>query len=153
MRSLSFLLFAVLIIFICECKPRIQQKDLPAGISEAFTVRYPEDQKIEWSRTDSGKFEVNFSLKNENFSAFYSSNASWILTEKRIKVAALPVTVISTINNGFGDYSIQSIEQVQSASLGNYYSIQLKNGKEKLHLNLSHDGVILNYSDLKRDKN
>jgi hypothetical protein len=153
MKSLCSLILIVLIVFISACKPSIQESNIPTGVNEAFKTKYPDAQDVSWSLGDSGKFAAIFSLKKENYTSFFSSTALWILTEKKIKIKELPGPAMSTIKNGFGDYRIQTIKQVESPSLGKYYSIALLNGKEQLYLNLSPDGVILNFSDLKKYKN
>jgi len=138
---------------IFGCQTSVLEKNLPAVINEAFKTKYPQAQKISWSSQDTDKFKVDFSFKNEKISSVFSSDGKWILTEKKIITSKLPSTVLNTIQNGFGDYNIQSIKQVESAYPGNYYSIKLKNGNKQITLNLSHDGVILNDADTKRDQN
>jgi hypothetical protein len=152
MRFLSILSCALLLIILYDCSSGISRKELPAGMTEAFKQRYPEAQKIYWSRKDSSKFEVTFSFKNEHYSAMYASNAKWILTEKKISIRKLPATVVSTIKNGLGEYSVNSIKQVESDSLGNYYRVNFANGNKNFSINLSNDGVIMNFSDLKKIK-
>ena len=151
MKSKIYLICICLFLLTGGCSPSLRDENIPVGIARVFKTRYPEAKDISWKAGDSGKFEVHFFMKNEKFSSIFSSDASWILTEKKIKTGELPATVINTIRNGFEDFNIKSVREVESASVGKYYFIFIKSGTKQHYLKLSDNGVILNYNDLKRD--
>jgi hypothetical protein len=151
MKAISYLIIASLFILNSACKSKKQDLVLPAGVIEIFKMKYPEAQNTNWTKEDSGKFEVTFNLQKVTFSSIFSSGGQWILTEKKIRIFELPATVNRTLEDGFGDYKIQSIIQVESSSNGNYFFVKAKNGKELKYIYLSHEGVILNNINASKD--
>jgi hypothetical protein len=151
MKAISYLIIASLFILNSGCKNKTKDIVIPTGVAEIFQMKYPEAQNASWSIEDTGKFEVTFSLQKATFSSLFSADGQWILTEKKIRISELPATVNRTLEDGFGDYKIQSIKQVESSSEGNYFCIKAKNNRELKYIYLSHDGVILNNIDSRKD--
>ncbi len=117
-----------------------------------MNAKFSEVRKVTWSNEDSGKFEADFKLKDRNFSAIFSASGQWILTEKKIILSELPATVNRTLQDGFGEYNIVSVAEVLTAANESYFEIKLSNRQEIKHLNLSHDGVILNNEEPEKEE-
>jgi len=129
---------------VSGCNSTKQTVIPPKAVMDAFSAKFSEVQKVTWSNEDSGKFEADFKLKDRKFSAIFSPIGQWILTEKKIIASELPATVNRTLEDGFGDYNVISINQIETAANESYFKVKLSNRQETKYVNLSHDGVILN---------
>lgn len=141
MRSIYLVL--ILFIALLACKSNEKSVNPTAKVLTAFSAKFPGVKSQSWEQEDSGKFEADFKMNSRDCSAIFSSEGEWLQTSKAVLRSELPATVNRTIEDGFGQYSSDILNQVESPSKESYFHIKLVNNMGSKWVDLSMLGVIL----------
>ncbi len=92
-----------------------QNIQVPQGVKEAFTKKYPEATHVIWEK-EKGNYEANWGGKsNEDNSAMYSPKGEFIEIAKAIPVSQLPASAKDYVKNNFKNASINEASIVTDA--------------------------------------
>ena len=76
-------------------------KEVPAKVREAFQVKFPSVDKVEWKLKSDKIYEAEFTLKDVEIAAQFDDNGKWLETETAIEQSALSKEVVATISKEF----------------------------------------------------
>ena len=142
MKYFSFL-FMLLLLFACDnakeeqAKPKKEpppptekKPDIPTHIQKSFQEKFPEAKDVIWERVDE-IFEAEFTLNGEHIEAEFVMNGKLLMTEKKISKDSLPANILEIIKTEYADYTLESVELVESELMGQVYELEFeKDGKE-----------------------
>jgi len=138
----SFLMFVCFIVSFAtiSCAQKVNEKDLPAPVKTAFNNKYPGAANIKWGKENAKEYEAEFKLNNNNVSANFKDDGSWVETETIIAVTDLPVSVSTAIKTKYPRSSVTKAEKLEKPGNKTLYEVFIKiNGKTK-ELELNADG-------------
>lgn len=121
---------------------KVNEKDVPAAVKNAFTKAFPNVKNAKWSKEDANEFEAEFRAGKEEKSAVFDSNGTWINTETEIETNELPASVQSSIKKQYPGYKIREAEILETPNGVKSYEVEIKKGGMKHEIVLSADGAI-----------
>jgi hypothetical protein len=134
MKKPFALLLLLLIGFIVSA-----QSVAPKQVTDAFTKKFAEAQKIEWSQEDASTWEAEFMLDNVEKSACFSEKGEWLETETEICKKELPAEVFKTLALVFDGFEIEEINKIEKVD-NNRYELLLDKGETEVEIMASPDG-------------
>ena len=148
MKHLSVLIGAIAIFSFTACGQA--GKKIPAGVTEAFTQKFPGATKVKWGKENATEWEAEFMLDGVEYSANFDESGAWMETEYKIGSSDLPATVQATLDEQFGDYKVELAEVTETGE-GKLFELGLKNGKEEMEIVMDGDGKVLKQSQAKEE--
>jgi flagellar motor switch/type III secretory pathway protein FliN len=140
MKNLSVLIGAIALLSFTACG-QIGKK-VPAGVSAAFSQKFPEASKVKWGKENATEWEAEFMLHGVEYSANFDESGAWMETEYKIGSSELPAAIQTTLDEQFGEYEIDLAEVTETAE-GKLFELGLKKGKEELEITMDNDGKVL----------
>lgn len=140
MKKIIVTLFAFLTIGIAASMAN-EQPDVDPKILSAFQKEFSFAQNVKWQIK--GKFaQVNFSVNDHGFIAWYNSDAQLVSTARNILYMQLPLSVIMTLEKEFTDASLYGFVEITRDD-ETLYQIQAERKNKKLLLQISPGGNVL----------
>jgi len=87
------------------CAQKVKEADVPVAVKTAFAKQYP-GTVAKWEK-ENVNYEVNFKKDGKTMSALYATNGKLTETEMDIKVADLPVAVLSYVKEHYKGKTIK----------------------------------------------
>ena len=116
----------ILLILLSGGIIQAQIRKIPAEVTEAFKVRYPHAEKVEWKDKVSS-FQAGFLLNGYKMSADFSSKGEWERTERVITFNDLPGEVIDGFKKSkYADWTTGSVAEIDVNDEGIKYRIFVK---------------------------
>ena len=140
MKKILVALFAFLTIgtaasFANE-EPRVDPRILTA-LQKEFSFA----KDVKWGMK--GDFvQVNFSLNDHGFVAWYNANAELVSTARNILYMQLPLSVIRSLEKNYRDAELSAIIEV-TRNNETFYQLQAEKKNKKLLLKAGPDGNII----------
>ena len=144
MRKILRYTMVLLLPFLGACNGRDAVRTIPAAVQSTFLAKFPDAGHARWSRESDSSLEADFEQDGRHCSALFALDGKWMESETPVSFSALPLAVMQTINNGFGDHRLKKAASVSSPSLPACYEVTLVNAMETLKVQLNAEGVILN---------
>lgn len=121
-----------------------QFRKIPAEVTDAFKAKYEDASGVAW-KDKLTSFEADFTLKDKEMKAFFSTKGEWLKTETKHTYNSLP----SDVKDGFkkskyADLSITDVTQIDEKENGIQYKIVVKkNDYNKRNLVFSKSGQLI----------
>ena len=144
MKSIIIALCALTMCGSLAHAQKLTADKVPAPVMAAFKAKFATAAKVEWKLEDKTEYEAEFHIGAVEHSAAFDAAGKWLETETEIKTAELPVAVNQTLTKDFATYKVKEANKVESPDKGNFYEVDLVKGNEKLEVQLSATGAVLN---------
>lgn len=90
------------------------------------------------------EWEAEFTLNGSKISANFSTDGTWVETEKMIPSSQLPKAVADAIKTKYPGWAIAEADQTETAKHGTIYEADIKKGKDTKALAFKEDGTPVN---------
>lgn len=111
--------------FLKVAKTKINMPNI--GVAIAFKAKYPKAAFVRWNQIDVFKWQVNFSLEDNDFSALFHSEGIWLETVTLLPFSRTPKQVQESFEVKYGIDGLQQIQHVKTPK-GDIYEIQWSDG-------------------------
>jgi hypothetical protein len=140
MKKIIVTLFAFLTIGIAGSIANAEP-DVDPKILSAFQKEFSFAQNVKWQIK--GEFaQVNFSVNDHGFIAWYNSNAELVGTARNILYMQLPLSVIRTLEKDFADASLSGFVEITRDD-ETLYQVHAERKNKKLLLEVSPGGNVM----------
>lgn len=99
-----------------EYEKKIEEKDLPPAVAQAFKTAYPNAQVRGYSEeAEDGEklYEISFTMEGKRIDVAYASDGKLLEVEETIALADLPEAVRAELVRAFPQAEIERIESVR----------------------------------------
>ena len=143
MKKLIVILASAILLFSMNSS-QAQIGKVPAEVTEAFKVKYPDTKNVEWKDKVS-YYQVTFESKSEKYESKFNSKGEFLGSEKVIKKEQAPAAVKDGLaKSKFSDWEIKSVTWVEKKDLTiNYRYFIRKSGVEKKYLTFDDTGKLI----------
>jgi len=138
MKTVKLIVIAFMAISINACAQKV---NVTEKVKTAFEQKFPNAQKIKWSKENETEWEAEFRFKGEEYSANFTSDGVWKETEHEIETSAIPVNVKQTLDAEFAGYKIEEAEISETAE-GSVYEFAIEKKEQKMEVAISPDGMV-----------
>ena len=140
MKKTFVTLFAFLTIGVAATianeEPAIDPK-----ILSAFQKEFSFAKDVKWEVR--GEFtQVNFSLNDQGFVAWYNANAELLSIARNILYMQLPLTVIRSLEKNYNDASFSGIVEITRGD-ETFYQLRAERKNKKYLLKASQEGTLI----------
>lgn len=119
------------------------KKSAPAAVQAAFKAKFTNVQKAKWDMEDDNEWEAEFKMNDQEMSANFKSDGSWLETETEIKTASLPQAVKDAITANFAGYEMEEASLVETPEMAAAYEVELEKGETTIEALFSAEGKLL----------
>ena len=106
------ILLFLLIICMVAGSLQAQLGKVPSEVTEAFKVKFPNAQKVEW-KDKIGSYEAEFVLDGFEMTADFSGKGEWEETDKKMSFDQVPAAVKDGFNKSkYSDWTPGSVTQI-----------------------------------------
>jgi hypothetical protein len=139
MKKLLLALSMILTIGLSATPANDETKVDPRVIS-AFQKEFWFAKNANWDVSE-GYTRVRFSLNDQGFIAWYNTDAELVRTARNILYMQLPLSVIKSLEEKFGNADLLEITEVTKDNITSYY-LQVEENNKKYSLEASPSGSI-----------
>ncbi len=107
-----------------------QKEDAPILAKTAFAKNFPGASKIKWEK-ENGNYEVSFVQNGQELSALYTAKGIMTESEKEIKVAELPASILEYMKGHYKGVTVKGAARITKADGTIVYEAAIK-GKDVL---------------------
>lgn len=143
MKSLLSLACFIFLFVITGCAQKINEKDLPIAVKNAFTTKFPTASDIKWERESKDELEANFKMNNTDVSANFKLDGTWVETETTIPSKELPAAVSTAVTKKYPGATFERTEKIEKPGNKVLYEVNIKVGGKKKELEMDADGNIV----------
>lgn len=122
-------LLAIITLSICAhygVAQKLNEKDVPAKVKEAFSKQYPNAKVEKWEKENSN-FEAEFMVDKIENSVLMDSEGAILQTEKEIKVTELPQPIVDYINKNMPGKKVKEASEILGADGNMVYEAEINN--------------------------
>ena len=148
MKTVKLIVIAFLAISINACAQKV---NVTEKVKTAFEQKFPNAQKVKWSKENETEWEAEFRFKGEEYSANFTSDGVWKETEHEIETSAIPVNVKQTLDAEFAGYKIEEAEISETAE-GSVYEFALEKDEQDMEVAISPEGMVKKKEVIKEDE-
>lgn len=106
---------------------RRKRRDTNPVVIKSFNRKFPKAKNILWQQIDVFKWHVNFTLKDDKYSALFNSEGDWMETITLIPINKVPEALQLTFEEKYNRDDLQKVFYVQTPAQ-NIYEMNLDNG-------------------------
>jgi hypothetical protein len=100
-----------------------QIRKIPAEVTDAFKAKFPGATNVEW-KDNLSSFQASFKLKEEEWTADFSSDGTWNESAKKMTFESLPAEVKEGFNKSkFSDWAPGSVTYIEKSDNSISYKI------------------------------
>ena len=125
----------------------LKENQVPDLVKQSFSKVYPNIKVDTWEK-EAVNYEAEFHLNNVESSALFSEHGNFIQLEQEIVLTDLPKAAIDYCNLTYKDYKLNKAAIITDVYKKATYEVELKKGKEKLHLLFDEYGVFIKKGDV-----
>lgn len=148
MKTVKLIVIAFLAISINACAQKV---NVTEKVKTAFEQKFPNAQKVKWSKENETEWEAEFRFKGEEYSANFTTDGVWKETEHEIETSAIPVNVKQTLDAEFAGYKIEEAEISETAE-GSVYEFALEKDEKDMEVAISPEGMVKKKEMKKEDE-
>jgi len=116
----------ITILFLLTGSLFAQLRPLPAGVTDAFSSRYPHAQNVTW-KDKLHYFEATFNLNGTEINADFSANGEWVSSETKTNYDNLPDVVKDGFTKSkYSDWTKGSVTEIQRMGKPGQYKIYVE---------------------------
>ncbi len=113
-----------------------------SSIVNTFYNYYPNAYDVEWFYVNG--FQVaDFEINNQDKQAWFSYDGTWLYTKTEINYSLLPAAVQISFMKSYGDWTIDDVIEIETASNETYYNINIENSTTDLALLYDSEGYLI----------
>ena len=147
MKSIPALFLLVILLFACTTYSFSQNSRkliVPEAVKTTFTTMYPDVTVQEWEYNKKKKWYVAEFLQTDiQYESIFSADGEWIRTEKDIREADVPATVLASIAGKYPGWKIDGAEEYQTTEHNIVYVIDIEQGRKEMELYLLPGGQLI----------
>ena len=91
MKQLMMLMFLSALL-LCSCAGN--KPEVPEQVLSTFAQMFPGATEMEWEMEDEGNWEVEFEVKDKEFTACFTAAGKWLETEWEVSSDEIPENVM-----------------------------------------------------------
>ena len=139
MKKIVVVLFALLAVGTASFAN--EKHNIDPGILSAFQKEFSFAKDVKWEMK--GEFaQVNFSLNDHGFVAWYNANAELVSTARNLLYMQLPLSVIRSLEKNYRDAGFSGIIEVTRYN-ETFYQLQAEKKNKKYLLKATPGGSIM----------
>ncbi|NVO19483.1 MAG: PepSY-like domain-containing protein [Bacteroidetes bacterium] len=115
----------------------------PEAVARAFKLKFPTASHVKWGKENPSEWEANFVMAGINSSANFSTDGSWLETEKEVPLNQLPEAVVIAIKKAGKNNQIIGASMIESLKDGILYEADVKSRIRKKEVIYRVDGSLL----------
>lgn len=100
------------LIFLTATAAKIDEKNVPAKVVSALTLKYPKAHHVKWDKEKGNKYEANFRDAERKHSILFEADGTIVETEISIPVEELPEPVRQYVARNFKNQSITEAAKI-----------------------------------------
>ncbi len=124
MKNSAILLAAMLTVAFANAQ-KIQDKDVPATVKTTFQKQYPDVKEVKWEK-ENENFEVEFELKETEYSVLLDASGNILETEVEISIDALPSNAKDYVSKNHSGQKIKEAAKITDAKGTVTYEAEIK---------------------------
>jgi len=134
-KTILVLSFFMATLFACA------QKTPPTVVSNAFTQKFKNAEKVKWDMEEANEWEAEFKLNGKGTSASFDLAGKWLETEIEIGKSELPAAVKAAIDKQFAGAKMGEAAIIETPDF-NGYEIALKLKGKSFEVHATKDGKL-----------
>ena len=115
---------------------------------KTFAKQFAGAENVKWAKLDDGYLRVTFVLNGIGAETYFDADAEVVGTVRNLFYNQLPLSVVQTVSNKFGEASIIEIKEVTNSD-GTSYRIALEQKNKKYRIRVNSIGEI---TELEKEK-
>ncbi len=115
----------------------------PAAVEKAFQKKFPTVTKVYWENEDHNEWEAEFKMDKKKYTASFTSEGAWVITEGEIEISELPVALKKEILNKYPESTFLEVYKIESAKKEIFYEAKIKTPTKKRKVFITSDGVFV----------
>jgi len=140
MKSCLIIIGYTFLFAIAGYSQKVNGKEIPGAVKTAFNTKFSGASNVKWEKESKDELEANFKMNNNDVSANFKLDGTWVETETTIPANQLPAAVTSAVNKKFPGAIYERTEKIEKPGSKTLYEVNVKvNGKKK-EMELSEDG-------------
>ena len=125
--------------------------DTDPRAEKIFANQFPGAQNVKWTRLDDGYLRVTFVLNGIGAESFFDSDAELLGTVRNLFYSQLPLAVLQTIDNRFGQTALIEVKEITNSD-GTSYRVVFEQKDRKYSIRVNSIGEITELKKLKIKK-
>lgn len=139
--------FLLLALVICAAATMLQAqiRKIPAEVTDALKIKYPNAQRVEW-KDKLTFFEAEFVFEGVEMTADFSNNGEWQETDKIMAYDQLPAAVKDGLKKSkYNDWATGSVTKIEKNDKSTMYRIYVEKSSlvQKKFLIFNTDGQLV----------
>ncbi len=119
-------LLIIMAAFITQAQAqKVNAKDVPAPVTNAFNVSHPNQKDVDWSK-DGKNYEAEFDMNKEDVSITYDVTGKLLDTEVEMAASALPASIQTYVVKHYKDHEIKEASKTTDFNGVVTYEAQVK---------------------------
>lgn len=121
-------MFVAMVIVSFSYAQKIAEKEVPAAVKSAFQKQFPDVKDVDWEK-EKGNYEVEFEIKETEYSVLLDASGTILETEMEINVDALPSNVRDYVSKNHAGEKIKETAKISDTKGTITYEAEIK-GKD-----------------------
>ena len=121
-------MFVAMVIVSFSYAQKIAEKEVPAAVKSAFQKQFPDVKDVDWEK-EKGNYEVEFEIKETEYSVLLDASGTILETEMEINVEALPSNVRDYVSKNHAGEKIKEAAKISDTTGTITYEAEIK-GKD-----------------------
>jgi len=124
MKKLALMAVAAMITSLTFAQ-KMQEKDVPAPVKNAFQKQYPTASDVKWDK-EGEKFEASFDLNKIDNSVLFDAQGKILETEVEIELNQLPIGVLEYVKANYKGQKVKEAAKITDAKGNVTYEAEIK---------------------------
>jgi hypothetical protein len=124
MKKLALLVVAAMITSLTFAQ-KMQEKEVPAPVKNAFQKQYPTASDVKWDK-EGEKFEASFDLNKIDNSVLFDAQGNILETEVEIELNQLPKGVLEYVKANYKGQKVKEAAKITDAKGKVTYEAEIK---------------------------
>ncbi|WP_319228293.1 PepSY-like domain-containing protein [Draconibacterium orientale] len=142
----SVFMVAVLAVNLVACA-----QTPPKSVSDTFNSKFSGATNVKWDQEEENEWEAEFTMDNNQMSASFNVDGTWLETESEIEESELPTSVKAKLVMNYWGYEMEEFEKIEKPGFSGY-EIAIEKGDEELEIQISADCKIIRSKDIEEDE-
>ncbi len=148
MKTILTIAAAVLVAGTVNAQ-KLNDKDVPKTVSDAFTKKYPGTKAGKWVK-EGADFEVEFELNKIESSAIFDATGTFKEVEQEIQKNELPKGIAEYCTKTFTGYKFDEAAKITDNKGKVTYEAEMAKGKEHFDALFDDKGNFIKKSDIEK---
>lgn len=145
----TLIIFGTLFIATLASAQKMNEKDIPVKVKEAFAKKYP-GIKAEWEK-EGANYEAEFKQNKIEQSVVFDEMGAFKEVEQEIKITELPKAVSDYCTKNYPAHKLSEASKMTDASGKMMYEAELSKGKEHFDIIFDDNGTFIKKSEMETE--